>query len=390
MEPKRIEEARQLLDKFRNGRISPEEEILLYRWFHQYRSDISVDSFDSELAALEERLGDQLETYVQGSIRRQRRVAPAWYWAAASVVLAFVAVALYFVAGPYVSAEKLVQHDHAPGGNKAVLVLENGRQVPLGDGYEGNIINHNNYEIRQTADSGLVYQIGKTSDAKYTNDGDAPSPTNTLLTPRGGQYKLTLPDGTLVWLNSDSRITYPVRFDDVREVTVVGEAYFDVTRDENRPFRVHVGEQLVEVLGTEFNVNAYPGGRSTKTVLVSGSVNVSLARNPAGKVTLKPGEFAQVEPDVPNVIGRGNADLAKATAWRNGDFYFDGETLPEIMDVIARWYDVEVVYQTDLANKGTFGGMISRSRKLSAVLQMLESTGKIKFKITEKEVVVMD
>lgn len=374
-----LEKAKLLLERLREGTISPAEEALLLRWLNQYQTRLEDEISEESLELATAELKERLDQYVVRS--GQRRMSRIRYWAAASVVLVGLGLGVYFLSPLSEREHDEIAFDHDPGHDQAVLVLEDGREIPLGKS-SGDRIQAGVYEIRHTPDSGLIYL----SAGLDVVEGEIPH--NTLQTPRGGQYNLVLPDGSQVWLNSDSRITYPVHFGDSREVTVVGEAYFKVKRDDEKPFVVHAGLQRIDVLGTEFNVKAYPEGKFTETVLVSGSLRASSATVPHLSRTIEPGQYVLMRE--PKAIGSGPANVAKVTAWRHGDFFFEDETLPEIMNVLARWYDVDVVYDTEMSSKGRFGGVISRDKKLSAVLQMLESTGKVKFKITEKEVVLMD
>lgn len=381
-----LEKAKALLEKFHNGTISSEEELLLLRWLNQYQAADSSGLTDEALEQASVELKDRLDDYVVRT--RPRSLVKLAYWSAACIALVCFGLGFYFLAPKGESSPSGILYDHEPGQQKATLVLEDGRELELLD-EQGDLVHRDGYAIRQTADSGLIYQLDFHANREYLLKASGKIPVNTLIIPRGGQFQLTLPDGTLVWLNSESRITYPVRFGDVREVTLVGEAYFKVKRDEERPFKVHAGLQLIEVLGTEFNVNAYPDQQKTQTVLVSGAVKVASATYP-GAVSreLKPGQMAEMY--MSSALSSGNINVAKYTAWRHGDFYFEDESLPEIMDVLSRWYDVKVVYADNFKNKGKFGGVISRNKKLSAVIQMLESTGNVKFEITDKEVLLMN
>src|SRR5690606_18957184 len=157
----------------------------------------------------------------------------------------------------------------------------------------------------------------------------------TLTTPRGGQYQTTLSDGTKVWLNAGSSLRYPLHFPtDKRVVTLEGEAFFEVSHDTKRPFTVRVADTEIEVLGTQFNVNSY---RNVTTTLVAGSVKIA---NDTGQQLLKPGQEARVEEHITVHA----ADIDKVTAWKNGYFHFKDDNMMEIMDQLARWYDVDVTY----------------------------------------------
>jgi ferric-dicitrate binding protein FerR (iron transport regulator) len=207
---------------------------------------------------------------------------------------------------------------------------------------------------------------------------------NTMNTPPGGQYKLKLPDGTNVWLNAASSITYPTAFmGKDRTVTITGEAYFEVANDRLKPFHVKVNEMDVEVFGTHFNVNAYNDEPAVKTTLLEGSVKVSKY---AASVILKPGEQTSVSqssyPSQPIPV---ETDLVMA--WKNGLFNFNKVSLQDVMKQIARWYDVQIVYQGEIRPK-KFGGEIQRDLNLSEVLEGLKETG-IHFRIEGKKLIVL-
>lgn len=203
---------------------------------------------------------------------------------------------------------------------------------------------------------------------------------NTMRTPRGGEYRLQLPDGSKVWLNAASSITYPNIFTgDTRSVEITGEAYFEVAKDAARPFKVQAGNMKVEVLGTHFNINAYPGEPVIKTTLLEGAVRIQDA-------VLKPGQQAslaatgqfRVEDDV---------ETEEVMAWKNGFFQFNDADMPTVMRQLENWYDITVAYEGRVP-KRSFGGAIQRSLPLSKVLDILEENN-VRFKIEGRNITVM-
>jgi len=208
-------------------------------------------------------------------------------------------------------------------------------------------------------------------------NGQVPASTilqyNTMSTPRGGQYRLTLPDGTLVWLNAESSITYPTVFAATeRSVTVTGEAYLEVAKEKNRPFRVMAGDANIEVLGTHFNINAYANEGHTKTSLLEGSVKINSR-------ILQPGQaFANGEVFQTNV--------ARDVAWKNGVFNFNDQNLAQVMRQLARWYNLEVEYPLGVPKK-EYGGEMGRNLSLGQVLKGMESTG-LRFELNGRKLTV--
>ena len=206
---------------------------------------------------------------------------------------------------------------------------------------------------------------------------------NTIEVPKGAEFDLILSDGTHVWLNADSKLKYPVTFEnDKREVELEGEGYFKVTKDERKPFRVVVKKQIVEVLGTEFNVDAYPEEKNTYTTLVSGKVKVD---TDGQTVILDPGMQSVVN-DEKMYIRKVN--VAEVVSWRNGMFVLEDHTLEEIMSKLARWYDFTVFYQNTSLRGATFKGKIPRYASFESILNILEKTGEVKFSVKNKSVTV--
>jgi ferric-dicitrate binding protein FerR (iron transport regulator) len=304
------------------------------------------------------------------------RKLPVFWWAAASLLLLLASGAAYFYLQPAKTAPILpVQpvvkaRDVQPGTNKAMLTLADGSVVTL-DTLGRQELVQGNTAVRQR--NGLL---------QYENRGqDNVNSYNTLTTPKGGQYRLLLPDGTAVWLNAGSSLRYPVAFSDgERRVTLTGEAYFEVVHDHKKPFRVQVGNQVVEDLGTRFNINAYADEPVASTTLLEGAVKIN-------NTLLKPGEQAQVTKEgVISVVK--NINTADAVAWKEGFFVFRNDNLKTVMRELARWYDVEIIYQPNINNNQQFSGRIDRSLTLAQVLNGLALT-KARFTIEDNRKVVI-
>lgn len=265
-----------------------------------------------------------------------------------------------------------------PGGDKAVLTLGDGRVVVLDDVNSGLVARVLGASILKSDSGQLRYDL--------SNEQPEAIVYNSIRIPKGGQYRLVLPDGSRVHLNSESFIKFPTRFSgDRREVELTGEAYFEITHDSARPFFVKTPKQTTKVLGTVFNVSAYTDDATTKTTLVEGSVEV---QGHTGKpIVLKPGQAA-INGDSQSGLRVVQANLDAELAWQSGYFVFNNEDIKSIMKRISRWYDVEVEYQGDVEFK-RFGGIFQRSKSIAQLLDNFKETGIIDFKIVERRVIVI-
>lgn len=334
------------------------------------------------------RIYDQLKPKVLGDIQPEVIIRPIRSYFKYSVAAVFFIVTSVFI-WLYINqnhtkdqlASGQIANDINPGGNKAILTLADGTKVSLTDAGAGELARQSGITITKTADGQLVYQ---------TNSADDRSSKtlvyNTMSTPAGGQYVITLPDGTKVWLNAESSLKYPTIFNGAsRKVILTGEGYFEVAKDSARPFVVAVNtngkNQEVTVLGTHFNINAYEDEAVIKTTLLEGSVKVS---SHAESRILKPGQQATLG----STFQVTEVDAMQAVDWKNGNFYFNDENIQNIMRKLARWYDVEVVYIGAMPDYG-FNAEISRTKKLSEILNGFQITGKIHFKIEGRRVTVM-
>lgn len=244
----------------------------------------------------------------------------------------------------------------------------------MGNAGNGTIALQGNTQVDKIRNGQLVYQATGSSD-KWQNATANQVTYNTVSTPKAGEYEITLPDGTKIWLNSVSSITFPTAFTgNERRVSITGEVYFEVAKNKNKPFIVETRGQNVTVLGTHFNINAYDDENTIKTTLLEGSIKLSAHSN--SKI-LTPGQQAEVTNNRITIIN--NSDTEAAVAWKNGYFVFDNTDLPTLMRQLSRWYDVNTVYNGNAGNH-EFVGQIKRSVKLSSVLKILEASG-VHFKI---------
>lgn len=320
-----------------------------------------------------------------------------WRPAAAAVVLAGLGLGVWWWAHSGVRTPAAVAVTRpkptvpVPGGNKAVLILANGSAVTLDSTKNGLLATQGNTNIVKVGGGQLAYANGggvpgvdgAGAAGSASAAGGATVLYNTIRTPRGGQYEVTLPDGSRVWLNAATSLRFPTAFTGAdRTVELSGEAYFEVARAKDKPFKVKVGKMTVDVLGTHFDVMAYDDEESFRTTLLSGAVRVE-----GGDVSkvLRPGEEATLGLD-----GRGmteaEADTDQAVAWKNGLFQFESAGLPAVMRQVARWYDVDVHYEGTVEKH--FSGFIARSAPLTDVLHQLERAGKASFTLEGRTVTI--
>lgn len=304
-----------------------------------------------------------------------------WKWVAACILVLIAAGAWLWTssindrrkADPALASKKNI----APGKAGAILTLSDGTQLVLDSLGNGAVTTQNGSQV-SLENGHLSYDPTNASDIVAYN---------TMTTPRGRQFQLTLPDGTGVWLNAASSITYPVSFSGSnRKVTITGEAYLEVARNNQQPFLVDVdGKSLVEVLGTSFNINSYSDEESIRTTLIDGSIKVSKAGQSA---ILKPGQQADIIPSSGSSINIMNdTDLEKTLAWKNGLFNFNGATLPTVMRQLERWYNIKVRYESAIPTL-VFKGEMYRDVNLSDVLEVLERMG-LKFKMEGNTLLVL-
>ncbi|MNJ93898.1 fec operon regulator FecR [compost metagenome] len=307
----------------------------------------------------------------------------------AAMLILCTSAGLYFYVGNQKLNNNQLAGDIAPGSNKALLTLADGSKIVLDEALKGNLTSQNGVRIIKADDGQLVYTINENAQSQKLNNVAGKILTNTISTPRGGQYQVNLPDGTRVWLNAASLIKFPVSFFNLKErrVELQGEAYFEVEKDATKPFLVITDRQEVQVLGTHFNISSYKDELDTKTTLLEGSVKVRLLNTKrVSQKVLKPGDQSQIRATSAqiNVV---TVDPQSEIAWKNGRFFFENEPIEDIMKQIKRWYDVDVEYEDNMAGK-TIWGSVTRYGNVSKVLSVLESTGGVHFKIEGRRIIV--
>jgi ferric-dicitrate binding protein FerR (iron transport regulator) len=265
-----------------------------------------------------------------------------------------------------------------PGSTKAVLQLHNGEYVNLEDNQTDSLANINGTTI-SNRDGKIEYLAHNTTSAQLV------PLMNTIKIPVGGEYQLTLSDGTKVWLNSESEIKYPVQFIGYkRRVEVKGEVYFDVAHDKAKPFVVSVNDVEVEVLGTEFNIEAYDDQNSVTTTLIKGSVK--LTKNEE-QIIIKPNQQASIS-DGDSSFKLKDVEAKNYALWKEGIFYFEEANLSTIMEKLARWYDIKVFYKNQSIQNSRFSVEMKRYEDISKILEIIELTQKVKFEIKDNVVTV--
>lgn len=365
------------------GTITPEEAEELAQWLDADDGQpLELPaSFAGSRSEQEKRIFRAIEGRIVRIVPLYRR---PWLVASAAAVLLCLLVGSYLLLRPSPGVEiagadrKSLPNDRLPGGNKAVLTLDNGRQIILDSAGNGLLADLGPVQVIKQDNDRLVYQH---------NTGEQPgnSEVNILSTPRGGQFRIILPDGSQVWLNAASSLKFPTAFNGKeRLVELRGQGYFEVAQRAGQPFKVKAGEVNVEVSGTHFDIMAYPDERTVNTTLVEGSVQIS----EGDKVKrLLPREQVVVNSRQGTmVVQRVNVD--KVIAWKNGLFIFNNADLETILREVGRWYDVEIVNK--VGNSGElYGGSISRNRNLSDVLKLLGSYGNLDYTIEGSKVTIL-
>jgi transmembrane sensor len=304
----------------------------------------------------------------------QTRVVPLYrrWWKGAAAAVIGVAAVMYFMQQPSkpLTAEiaSATTEDVAPGSNKARLLLGNGKALVLDQMADGPI--SGDAQLHKE-DAALVYG---------PSGGNS---SNTLITPKGGQYRVQLEDGTKVWLNAASSLEYPVAFNGGdRTVRLTGEAYFEVAKNATKPFFVQVNGMTVQVLGTNFNINAYAEEKRFTTTLLEGAVRVVAGNQ---RLTLAPGEQTSLEQ---GILQRASGDAEDAIAWKNGIFTFKNHELAAVMRDISRWYDVNIIYDKGIDEKIHVTGAMRRQDNLIQALKILELTADLHFTVQGKTITV--
>lgn len=402
-----------LLDSYLNDTITEEELPLLLDYLRQYKNDLELRDtiqkalVDNRFEGISDRnksdiifqkimqqviitetpvllLDNDADTY--NTTHRKKVPLIKWLSAAAVLIIA-VTGAYYFLSQKnkdtkIVAIKKttnVIEGDVGPGSNKAILKLADGSTVELDAAANGTITTQGNTSVQKLTSGELAYN---------TIDQKISIPLyNTISTPRGGQYNVTLPDGSKVWLNAESSLYFPTSFSaKERIVTLTGEAYFEIAHNKDVPFKVHVDDMDIEVLGTHFNVNNYNNENLSHTTLLEGKVRVYFNENKKTGLQLVPGQQATRKKHT-DIFGVEKVDVDAVTAWKNGKFQFNGDDIQSIMRQIERWFDVDVYYAGKVPD-GHYSGTIGRDNNLLKVLKIFEA-GDLKFRIEGKKLIVL-
>lgn len=377
-----------LAKKWLDGTITENEQEEFAAWYNAGQDsplDIPAAFSESE-EAHRERILNNIRQAIKNDSGKIRRMRPLrWVSIAAACILILGVPCAYFHIHSKIEKQhalalqkKQLKNDVAPGGNKAMLTLSDGSKVILNDAKNGIITTQGATVLNKSHDNQLIYE------GAVHGNLDQPVVYNTITTPKGGQFQVVLSDGSKVWLNAASSITFPTAFTkNDRRVTITGEVYFEVARDKAKPFKVESGKQTVEVLGTHFNINAYTDEPMIRTTLAEGSVKVTSGDKSA---VLRPDEQSEVSNTGSAAIRIHTVDTDDILAWKNGNFVFEDADIPYIMRQVSRWYDVSVKYEGDVTGQ-RFTGSIARNVNLSELLKMLKYSG-IHFWLNDKTIMV--
>ncbi len=386
-----------LLDRYLKNQSNTKEKEKLDEFFEENSNSIEASKSIENLSKLE----DKIFNYIQFGIKEQFKKEstlnriPYLQIAASILVIFLFSTTIYFYRSSIASKSQLpiVQgvakiEDKQPAKNIAILTLGNNSQIVLDEATNGEIAQESGVSILKTDKGELIYKI-RNSNNLSNNDLNK---YNTISTPMGGKFKVILPDGSLVVLNAASTLKYPLHFDEkLRKVSFKGEAYFEIAKlvDKQKkriPFYVYSNNQIVEVLGTHFNINSYDNEEYSKTTLLEGSVKIINEKSTATAKILKPGQQA--------VIKRGDvqtkiliADEAQALAWKDGYFLFKNTNIKDVVNELERWYNVDIQYD-DAMEFENITGYISRNVKISSVLKMLQLSGIVNYEISGSKIII--
>lgn len=383
-----------LLDTYLSKKATPMEESELMGWILEAKEDSELKNYvlriwnenksaeDLSYVNWDEIYSSVIRPKVVSLQPKVRQMRWVKLTAAAAIFIALAAGAYFYLAPqpnyPVATSIKKVNDIAPPLGTKAVLTLADGTKIVLDSTGNGIVAVQGNVKITKQGIGGISYMGTTAGKISY----------NTLSVPRGSKpLHLTLSDGTRVWINVGSSLTYPTAFTGKeRKVTMTGEAYFEVAHNSGMPFLVQHNDATVKVLGTRFNVNSYEDESTERITLLEGSVRVSQATSSG---LLKPGQQARINNDGNSGIKIVNdVDMNEVMAWKDGKFMFDKNTdIYTIMRQVSRWYNVDVEYQGKINQR--FWGSISKDVNVSQVLKILEAAGGIKFKVEENKIIVM-
>ncbi|WP_048508602.1 FecR family protein [Chryseobacterium angstadtii] len=379
------EHIRELLEKYQQDTLTPQQYRELLEYFgklehEQISKQALYDALISEKIKHPvsdfqiRKVTDAAYNRIEGRMVKKRNLLLRKILPYAAAVLAIISMSIYAYQSLHRNASPEMVSTYGdevlPGTNRATLIIEGGKAIPLSEGKTG---------IKVSKDQ-ILYNDGTAVTEKH------PVQYATLSTPRKGQYQINLPDGTKVWLNAESSLRYPTAFSGAqRLVELQGEGYFEVAHDAKHPFIVKSGHQSVKVLGTTFNINTYPNEPGTVTTLLSGRIELE---NETGTIR------TILSPDQQAVLANATfhistVDAQLFSAWKDGKFRFKGASIQQVLRQLERWYDIKVDYK-DIPDRVKIYASIRRDKKLSSVLSALEEISGIKFKVEGRRLLLMD
>jgi len=385
---KSIIELSEIIAKDLNGKLAPEEKELLEDWINQSKENKKeyFKILDSSNIAERNRVYETINVekawnHVEGVIAsegKNRVLFQIIKYAAAILMPVLLGVTAYWYANDQPQNSQQTISQIQPGSSNAVLIMANGKNVDLKNSATKNLV-ENDGTLINNADQELSYLDQTPQNAKETL-------MNTLLVPKGGEYTLVLSDGTRIFVNSMSKLEFPVRFTgNKREITLEGEAYFEVAPDQSKPFIVTVKGAQIQVLGTSFNIKAYGDDQQSFTTLVEGKVKLR-ASNPASPVCfLEPNQQAVFDPSTSGFEVQ-KVDAAQIVQWISGKYSFTNQSLDEIMKTLSRWYDFNYQYENESLKSLRFEGGLNKYENIEPILEIIRRTGKVNVTVKGKEV----
>ena len=386
-----------LLDRYLKSQSNTKEKEKLDEFFEENSNSIEASKSIENVSKLEDKIFNYIQFGIKEQVKKESTFnrMPYLQVAASILVIFLFSTTIYFYRSSLTSKSQLpiaqgVEkiEDKQPAKNIAILTLGNNSQIVLDEASNGEIAQESGVSILKTDKGELIYKI-RNSNKLSNNDLNK---YNTISTPMGGKFKVILPDGSLVVLNAASTLKYPVHFDEkLRKVSFTGEAYFEIAKLEDKrkkrvPFYVYSNDQIVEVLGTHFNINSYDNEEYSKTTLLEGSVKIINEKSAAPAKILKPGQQA--------VIKRGDiqtkimiADEAQALAWKDGYFLFKNTNIKDVVNELERWYNIDIQYEDEMEFEN-ITGYISRNVKISSVLKMLQLSGIVDYEISGSTIII--
>jgi len=386
-----------ILDRHLKNQSNAKEKQKLDEFFEENSNDIKASKSIENIDKLEDKIFNYIQFGIKEQVKNETKLRRIPYLQiAASILLLFLfSTTVYFYRSSLASRSNLPEaivsvniEDKQPAKNIAILTLGNNSKIILDEASYGEIAQESGVSIMKTEKGELVYKI-KNTDKLLPNDLNK---YNIISTPMGGKFKVILPDGSLVVLNAASTLKYPIHFDEkLRKVSFTGEAYFEIAKKvdahkQRIPFYVYSNNQIVEVLGTHFNINSYDNEEYSKTTLLEGSVKIINEKSNSNAKILQPGQQAVIKKgDVVTKILV--ADQGQAIAWKEGYFLFKNTNIKDVVNELERWYNVEIEYNDDMESEN-ITGYISRNVKISSVLKMLQLSGIVNYEINGSKIII--